>query len=199
VRTCSPSELADIDAQFELIDSGHRLLETELARGEELARWRTRLAPLGLLRIRLASARLRASLRAARARLRAAGLSAEPAQLAMARALLLELPADDAAAGLLQLPEFHAPDACLRLLAHWRDEPLGLSDLQRTLSAAGLQLAGFELGCADRAAVAQAELPEASEDWGSFEAAHSDAFQQFYTLWVCAPAGSAASSAKPRS
>lgn len=169
---------------YTLIDSGRGLLwtiEDVPAALRDVRRW---LAPRGLLRIRLPSARLRAALRAARAALQAHGLD-PAAELSRAREYLLQLPATDPAASLRALPEFHVQGACRALLCEYDARPLGLGELGQWLEAAGLRLRGFELEPAERHLLAQeARVPADLQAWAGFETRHPQVFQGFYCCWL---------------
>lgn len=169
---------------YTVIDSGRALLlgPRPLAWLGELRPW---LAPRGLLRLRVASGRLRAALRAARAQLAAAGLGSEDADLRRARALLQACAGNDPARALLALPELHALGACRSLLFQYDDSPLDLIELAQQLQRAGLRLRGFELEPDDRVALPRTGPPPADlPGWAALEASQPRLFGAYYTVWA---------------
>lgn len=169
---------------YTVVDSGRLLLTPGplQARLTELRAW---LAPRGLLRLRVPSARLRAALRSARQCLADTGLDPGAADPRASRAHLLELPVEHPAAALRTLPEFHSLGPCQSLLRDWDAAPLGLLELIAAVHAAGLRLRGLELGFDERAALPkQGPLPADLPAWAALEAAHPRMFRDFYTLWV---------------
>jgi Flp pilus assembly protein TadD len=169
---------------YTVIDSGRALLlgPRPLAWLSELRPW---LAPRGLLRLRVASGRLRAALRSARAQLAAAGLGNEDADLRRARALLQTCAENDPARALVALPELHALGACRSLLFQYDDSPLDLIELAQQLQRAGLRLRGFELEPDDRVALPRSVSPPADlPGWAALEASQPRMFSAFYTVWA---------------
>jgi Tfp pilus assembly protein PilF/SAM-dependent methyltransferase len=182
---CAQGGLAQAGAGgYTLIDSGRSLLvdPRPLAQLPELKRW---LAPLGLLRIRLASGRLRSALRAARVHLAEAGLGPSPDDLRRARELILALPESDPARGVSAVAEFYALGSCRSLLFEYEASALDLRGLATRLQSAGLRFRGFELDPDERAVLAASPSPPADlQAWAEFEAAQPRAFTSLYTCWV---------------
>lgn len=169
---------------YTVMDSGRLLLMPGAlpARLSELRRW---LAPRGLLRLRVASARLRTALQAARQSLKDAGLDAPGVDVRAARAHLLALPAEHPAAALHALPELHSLGPCSSLLREWDAAPLGLVNFIAAVQAAGLRLRGLELGPDERAALPKhGPMPADLQAWAALEADHPRMFRDFYTLWA---------------
>jgi len=169
---------------YTVIDSGRSLLMTGAAAPQllELKRW---LAPRGLLRIRIASSRLRQALRAARVYLGAFPAGASTELLREARELLLALPPTDPARSLSRLAEFHALGSCRSLLAEFDDSPLDLDGLSALLQAAGLKFRALEFGPVERSALSpERALPADLRAWAEFEAAHPQTFSGYYAVWV---------------
>lgn len=169
---------------YTVIDSGRSMLR--MARLQPtLAELKPWLAPRGLLRLRVASARLRLALRSARAHLAAAGLGDTDVDLRAARVLIQALPADDPAYALQMLPELHALGPCRSLLFEYDAAPLGLLSVAQQLHAAGLRFRGLELEPEDRAALPRTDaLPPDLPAWAELEAAEPRMFSAFYTMWA---------------
>lgn len=171
---------------YSVIDSGRSLFQrgSLQARLSELKPW---LAPRGLLRLRVPSARLRSALRAAHAHLQEWHFDPRTDDLRGARARLLELPAQDPAALLHALPEFHALGPCRSALLDWDASPLDLPGLVQQLQAAGLRFRALELGPDERAALPKVDaLPQDIPAWAALEAAQPRMFRDFYTVWASA-------------
>lgn len=169
---------------YTVIDSGRLLLPKGLlqARLAELKPW---LAPRGLLRLRVPSARLRIALAAARAHLQTIGFDPGRDDLRTARAQLLDLPESSSISALHTLPEFHALGPCRALLLDWDATPLDLPGLTQQIHAAGLRFRGLELGPDERALLPKQDaLPQDVMAWAELEARHPRMFADFYTVWA---------------
>jgi hypothetical protein len=152
------------------------------ARLADLKPW---LAPRGLLRLRVPSARLRTALAAARAHLQSIGFDPVRDDLRTARAQLLDLPQSSPVSALHTLAEFHTLGPCRALLLDWDATPLDLPALVQQVHAAGLRFRGLELGPDERAVLPkQGALPQDVMAWAELEARHPRMFGDFYTVWA---------------
>jgi 2-polyprenyl-3-methyl-5-hydroxy-6-metoxy-1,4-benzoquinol methylase len=156
--------------------AGLRALAACLARG-------------GVMQLGFYSARARRAVDAARARVEAAGLRPSPEGIRAARRLLLALPADDPAAAVTSIADFHATSACRDLLMHAQERSYSLPEVGAMLDAAGLALAGLAV---DPAVGREYDRFNAGHDaqrvdlarWDAYEALHPGTFAGMYVLWV---------------
>jgi tetratricopeptide (TPR) repeat protein len=171
-------------ATCELIDTGRMFLRGAPCLEQALPAIAQRLAPRGLLRLRLPSQKLCAALAAARAHFGKARIQATEDPLHAARELILGLPIEDPAAFLIELPEFHVPGPCRELLFEMTDRGRALASLAAPLSAASLRWLGFEFSAAERQLCSESLQPADLSGWAELEADLPALFPLHYTLWL---------------
>lgn len=171
-------------AACELIDSGRTFLRAAPSLEQALPAIVQRMAPRGLLRLRLPSRRLCEALAAAHAHFGKARIEAADDPLRAARELILGLPIEDPAAALADLPEFHVPGPCRELLFELNARGLELTSLTALLSAASLRWLGFEISVAERQLCTESMQPSDLSGWAELEADLPQLFPLHYTMWL---------------
>lgn len=180
-------ELGTLGERFDLIESTGVLhhLEQPAAGLRVLA---SLLAPGGVMRLALYSEAARRSVVAARSLIASRGLAPTAEGIRACRSLLLALPPDAPARQVARFSDFYSISECRDLLFHACEHRYRLAGVRRLVEDAGLDLLGFELKPAQRAAFArQFADPAALADfaaWEAFEQQQPDAFAEMYTFWV---------------
>jgi SAM-dependent methyltransferase len=146
------------------------------------------LAPGGVMRLALYSARARTAIVAARALIQANGWQPDADGIRACRAAVLALPPTHPAAAVTQWTDFYTTSECRDQLFHPCEHQFDIAGLARLIAGAGLRLIGFELSAARHAAFTSvnsrpADLRDFSV-WRAFEETHPDFFSEMYTVWV---------------
>ncbi len=146
------------------------------------------LAPQGLMRLALYSARGRRDVTAARELIARQRYLPSPVGIRACREHLLALPDSHPAHGVRRFSDFYALNECRDLLFHVREHHYTLPEVGALLDRAGLQLAGFEYNAA-RWRLFESISPHADPHrdlaaWDAVESRHPDVFSGTYGFWV---------------
>jgi tetratricopeptide (TPR) repeat protein/SAM-dependent methyltransferase len=181
-------ELGSLSERFDLIECAGVLHHLE----SPLEGWRVLaglLAPAGLMKVALYSARARDGVVAARELIAASGFPADPDGIRAARAVILALPTDAPARTVIGSPDFWSLSGCRDLIFHVQEHRFTLPQIGAALEVLGLEFLGFEFP--DRVAVERYRretkgdpLGRSLSDWDHFEARYPDTFAGMYQFWV---------------
>ena len=181
-------ELGGLVERFDLIECAGVLHHLE----DPLEGWRVLvrlLAPAGLMKVALYSARARSGVVAAREFIAASGFPADPEGLRAGRAAILALPPGAPARDVIGSPDFWSLSGCRDLMFHVQEHRFTLPQIGAALEVLGLEFLGFEFP--DRVAVERYRretkgdpLGRSLSDWDNFEARYPDTFAGMYQFWV---------------
>lgn len=185
-------ELGALDRRFALIECGGVLHHL----AEPLAGWRVLrglLAPGGLMKIGLYSARARADIDAARALADALGLGPDPAGLRALRDHLQALPEEHPARPVVRSPDFASLSGLADLLFHPCEHRFTPAQLGPLLAALDLELLGFQHPDGRAEALYRERWPDDPrqvdlERWDTLEQEHPRLFTGMLVFWAQAPA-----------
>lgn len=146
------------------------------------------LAPGGVMRLALYSARGRTAVNAARQVIAARAITDSDAGVRAARQVLLELPPNHPARGVIDTPEFFTLDGLHDLIFNVQEARFTPRGLRELLTAAGLEFLGFDHADLSVRAAFAAMFPHDSDgrdldNWEAFEQRHPDAFAEMYQFW----------------
>lgn len=178
------------DAPFMMISCSGVLhhLRDPLAGWRRLRGW---LAPGGVMKIGLYSTLARVSVEAARSVIRESGLEPDAAGLRAARRVMLALPAEHPARGVLAFADFYSLSGFRDLVMHVQERSYTIPELADALASLDLEFLGFQL---PQSVQAQLQVEQGSAAlldlaaWERFEEAHPNTFASMYQFW-CAPYG----------
>lgn len=184
--------LGQIEERFDLIESLgvlHHMADPE-------AGWRVLtglLAPGGLMRIGLYSARARERIHRARDHVRGLGLSPSPEGIREARAALRALPPDDPAHEVTRELDFFSASGCRDFLFHVQEAAYELPEIAAMLERLGLDFVGFETFSDAPKRLYARRFPEDPAmanlaNWDRLEREEPRLFHNMYQFWCRARA-----------
>jgi len=144
------------------------------------------LAPDGLMRVALYSARARRHVLAARSHIAKAGFAPTADGIRECRQDILALPREHPAAWVTQIKDFYALSPCRDLLFHVQETCFSILEIAGLIADLDLEFLGFDLAAEPvQAAARQPGAAIASLDWwADVEARLPDTFAGMYDFWV---------------